>query len=48
VTDLQHADPDIARVGVPGSEDSRLSRIRAAALIAVWAGIVAAIVKLGD
>jgi cytochrome b len=33
--------------GVPGSEDSRLTRIRAAALIAVWAGIVAAIVKLG-
>jgi cytochrome b len=33
--------------GVPGSEDGRLNRIRAAALIAVWAGIVAAIAKLG-
>lgn len=33
--------------GVPGSEDSRLSRIRAAALIVVWAGIVTAIVRLG-
>jgi cytochrome b len=34
-------------VDVPASEDSRLTRIRAAALIAIWAGIVAAIVKLG-
>jgi cytochrome b len=33
--------------GVPGSEDNRLTRIRAAALIAIWAGIVTAIVKLG-
>jgi cytochrome b len=33
--------------GVPASEDTRLSRVRALALIAVWAGIVASVVKLG-
>jgi len=37
----------VLSIDVPASEDSRLTRIRAAALIAIWAGIVAAIVKLG-
>lgn len=32
---------------VPASEDTRLSRVRALALIAIWAGIVASVVKLG-
>ena len=32
---------------VPASEDSRLSRVRALALIVIWAGIVASVVKLG-
>lgn len=32
---------------VPASADTRLTRVHALALIAVWAGIVAAIVKLG-
>lgn len=33
--------------GVPASEDTRLTRVRALALIAIWAGIVASVVKLG-
>jgi cytochrome b len=40
-------DKDLA-IDVPASQDNRLTRIRAAALIAIWAGIVAAVVKLGD
>ena len=32
---------------VPASEDTRFSRVRALALIAIWAGIVASVVKLG-
>lgn len=32
---------------VPASEDTRLSRVRALALIAIWAGIVVSVVKLG-
>jgi cytochrome b len=33
--------------GVPASEDSRLTRVRALALVAIWAGIVASVLKLG-
>jgi len=40
-------DKDLS-VDVPASEDNRMTRIRAAALIVIWAGIVAAVVKLGD
>jgi cytochrome b len=32
---------------VPASDDSRLARLRALALIVVWAGLVAAVVRLG-
>lgn len=32
---------------VPASDDTRLTRVRALALIAIWAGIVASVVKLG-
>lgn len=32
---------------VPASDDTRLSRVRALAVIAIWAGIVASVVKLG-
>ncbi|MFO1218865.1 MAG: cytochrome b/b6 domain-containing protein [Burkholderiaceae bacterium] len=32
---------------VPASDDTRMSRVRALALIAIWAGIVASMVKLG-
>jgi len=32
---------------VPASEDTRLTRVRALALLAIWAGSVASVVKLG-
>jgi cytochrome b len=34
--------------GVPAAEDTRMARLRALAVLAVWAGIVAWLVKLGS